>query len=338
VFKLPPLPRTISACEADLRSEDVRVRKAVVVDLGRLRDEGERPRRTELLLLALGDSNSDVRRQALLSLADIEAEGITSAIVPLLSDVEIRVRQIAVLALGELGSAEDREIVGRLASLLRAGDASIRYQALSAYTTLVPAEAEADVVRGLADEDAEIREIAVRLIDEVYLERQLEIGVFRDALAQACTDPSFHVRLVAQVLSADQGWPSPHDALIDLVERRARAREPRDEQSAIALCGTLRLERAAAGLSRRAFGILGLSFDPFRWAAVTSLAKLGNERALSRLRAGLRSRNFADRTLAAQGLGEAAVVDALPALQALVGREARIDQEILAEALQKLGA
>lgn len=337
MFNLPPLPRTVAACETDLLNEDVNVRKAVVGDLARLPDEGERAQRVALLARALGDENSEVRKQALLALADLGPPSDVAAILPLLSDVEIKVRQIAVLALGELADSEDTEVLGRLASLLRAGDASIRYQALLARTQLAPDESVGDIEVGLDDPDAEIRELAVRLTDEVLLGRGLPIPEkLQERVIKACDDETPPVRLVAQLLAASQDWPASRELLLDVAARRFKVREPRDEQEAIRLCGLLGLRQALPSLTRRAYGLVGISFDPFRWVALGALARMGEEEAMRRLARATKSRRAAERHFAVQELGNSSQAEAVKWLEPLVGRPQVVDQEILAEALKNL--
>lgn len=337
MFNLPPLPRTVAACEADLSNEDVNVRRAVVGDLARLPDEAERPQRVALLARALADESSDVRKQALLALADLGPPSDVRAIMPLLSDVEIKVRQIAVLALGELADSGNVEVVGRLASLLGAGDASIRYQALLARSQLVPADSLGDIEIGLDDADAEVRELAVRLTDEVVLGQEQAIPEpLKQRVLRACQDTAPHVRLVAQLLAASQDWEAPRELLLEVTARRFKVREPRDEQEAIRLCGVLGLRKALSSLTRRAYGVIGISFDPFRWVALGALARMGEAEAIRRLIRATKSRRAAERHFAVQELGNSAQPEVAQWLEPLSGKESLVDQEILAVALQNL--
>lgn len=338
MFKLPPLPRTIAACEVDLLSEDVQIRKAVTIDLARFSDEAERPRRVTLLVQALSDQNSDVRRQALLSLADLGAGEAIAAILPLLSDVEIKVRQIAVLALGEVAGADDSEVLGRLALLLRAGDASIRYQALLARSQLAPGDIAQDIVQGLSDQDPEIRELAIRLADEVLLEKNQQISPeLRELIIRACQDRENRVRIVAQVFAGAQGWETPRDMILQIAAGKVRVREPRDEQEAIRLCGLLALKESLPSLNRRAYGLIGLSLDPFRWAALGALARFGDSKAIERLGKSLGSRRLTERAFAVEELGRSGQEAARSLLLPLRGQGQLVDPEILEKALEKLG-
>jgi HEAT repeat protein len=338
VFKLPPLPRTVAACEIDLLSEDAAVRKAVTVDLGRFSDDSERPRRVGLLVGALTDQNSEVRRQALLSLADLGDSQAVPAILSLLTDVEIGVRQIAVLALGELAQPDDAEVLGRLATLLRAGDASIRYQALLARCHLAPEDAAEDIAQGLTDGDPEIRELAIRLADEILLANQRPLpSALKDLVLRACEDRENRVRIVAQLFAGMQGWDAPRDMLLSIAARRIRVREPRDEQEAIRLCGELALRKSIPSLERRAYGLIGVSLDPFRWVALGALARLGEPQALQRLEKVLKSRRVAERAIAVEELGRSGRESALALLMPFRGHPHLVDPAILDLALERLG-
>jgi HEAT repeat protein len=255
----------------------------------------------------------------------------------LLRDVEIKVRQMAVVCLGEIAEPSDDEVLGRLASLLRAGHPSLRYQALLAHSHLRPDEAAADLRVGLGDEDPEIRELSLRLIDEILIAQERHIPIeLKQGVVRASADGSPHVRLVAQLVSAECGWDGPVDALLEVVSGNFRVKEPRDEQQAIVLLGRLGERTAIPHLERRAFGRLLMSFDPFRFSALSALAKMRHERALTKLRATLHARAFVDRTMAVQALGQAGDVDSLPLLRQLVGKPDRVEQESLGEVLKAL--
>lgn len=337
MFNLPPLPRTLRACEEDLRSKAAKVRLAVTADLARVPHESERKRRVELLVGALSDPEHTVRRGALVALADLSATEAASAIVRCLGDPEIQVRQMAVLALGETASPEDEDILGRLASLLRAGDPAIRYQALLAHSNLRPDLAAEDLERASGDEDPEVRELSLRLVEELLLEQRLFVPPSLERAVQAaCHDPSSQVALVAQLVAAEMKLQAPTDWIQKVVRREATVREPRDEQSAIRFAGQLRIETLKPALRKRAFGVFGMSFDPFRWVALSALASLGDDAAIARLMKALVSGSFVERTLAAQGLGDSGRIEAVAPMRELLGRETIIDQRVLGAALENL--
>jgi HEAT repeat protein len=335
VFELPSLPRNLESSRRDLKDVDARIRIKVVSDLSRVRDPEEREARVGLLVGCLSDKNVEVRRQALLGLADLQAKEATLDVLNLLSDVELRVRQFAVLCLGEISNRSDLLVHQRLRSLTIAPEARLRYQAISALGQLDPDGFPSVADQGLRDLDPEIRELSLRLLEEVIVAagRQLSPEL-SDMILQACSEPDAGIRLIAQIVAGELGWDAPRDMLLATVRRRFKVREPRDEQEAIALCGRLGLREALPSLSRRGFGWFGISFDPFRWVALGALAQLGDTQAVAKLEHALRSRRFSDRTMAVKTLGEVGDPRALPLLRELNG--STVDQEVLDEALRRL--
>jgi HEAT repeat protein len=285
---------------------------SVVRDLGRAGpDAPDRELRSELLDRCFGDSDADVRAQALLAAADLKARPLLDRVLGLLSDGELIVRQMAVLALGEMAEPSDEEIIGRIASLLRAGAPAIRYQALLAYAHLRPAHCASDLQIALTDSDREIQKLALRLVDEVLLPQQtalpnnLRLGIVAAAKAQDA-----QLSLLAQLLCGHLEIDASTTRLVEVVMRQLRVEEPRDEQWAIELCGRLQVRAAEPGLRRRAFGFWGRSTDPFRFVALGALLRLGDEGALGALKKQLTSRNVLHRLSAVQALGASALKDA----------------------------
>lgn len=305
MFGLPPLPRTLTACERDLSSQSGAVRVSVARDLARSSDnDAEAGLRYALLERCLKDPDAAVRRQGLLSVADLKARSLMDRVMGMLSDSELEVRQMAVLALGEIAEPEDEAALGRVASLLKAGASPIRYQALLAYTNLCPAHSAPDLESALADTDVEIRKLAVRLVDEVLVARKEVIpdSLFR-ALEDVARSPHRDLAVLAQMVCADLGLSAPTAQLVEVVNGTLKVSEPRDEQWAIELCGRLRVAAAERGLRRRAFGWLGRSGDPFRYTALSALAKWGDARALVSLQRQLRAHSYVRRAQALQALG-----------------------------------
>lgn len=338
MFKLELLARNLEACRRDLSHGEVKVRLAVVRDLAR--GESDQPERIRLLLSALSDQSAEVRRQTLVALADMQAPEARDRALSLLCDPEIRVRQMAVMCLGEIAGHGDDEVAGRVASLLRAGDPSIRYQALTAHGQLRPDEASGDLIRALQDEDGEIRELSVRLVDEVLVARGCEIGrKLKEALFRAAADDEEPgVRLVAELLCAELGIDAPREMIRQVIAQRFRVREPRDEQRAVTLAGRLGLADTSDDLARRAFGRFGFSMDPFRWSALASLCRMGDQRALDKLKTALRARSSVDRSMAVQSLEESRHPEALSLLKSLRDNPGNLDQEVLTQAVLNLEA
>jgi HEAT repeat protein len=263
----------------------------------------------------LDDPALAVRKQALLSIADVQARELRDRLLGLLSDPELEVRQLAVMALGEITDGGDPEVVGRLAGLLSAGSPAVRYQAILAYANLRPGHCEGDLKKALTDEDHEIRKLALRLIDEVLLPGTTELKpVTLEQIRRCCNDDHPYVALLGQLICGELAVEAPRGRIIEVVRRNLKVTEPRDEQWAVELCGRLQLQEAVSALRRRAYGVLGFSGDPFRWVALGALARLGDEGALQRLLKNLQSRSYMLRVLAVEALGRSARTEALQAL------------------------
>ena len=344
MFSLPPLPRNVAACARDLESKSGPVRLSVARDLGRSAAPEELDQRIALLSRCLDDDLAEVKKQALVSIADLGASPLSDRVLTLLGDPELQVRQMAVMCLGEIARPEDDEVLGRLASLLEAGAAAIRYQALLAYSNLSPHDCESDLLRAVDDEDIEVRRLAVRLIDEVLIGHEIVPSEdTKKKLKALARHDDAQLSLLCQLLCAELDVPSPHDRLIEVVEKKIKVAEPRDEQWSIQLCGRLKLVRAVPGLRRRAYGWFGFSSDSFRWVALGALARLGDEAALARLLQFLRSRNYMQRVLSVQALGNSARAEAWHALSehrrslSAAGQGQRVDErELVDSALSAL--
>lgn len=298
-------------------------------------------RRAELCQGALADPHAQVRRRALLALADLIPRGGAEhaqkqRVLSLLADVDLGVRQMAVLCLGEISPPEDPEVLGRLELLLRAGAPEIRYQALLSRCQLSGASAAPDVHRMMEDQDPNVRELAVRLLDESVLTDGPVPKESLDALEKASKDEFAYVRLVSELVLGERGLSGSRVMIGQVVRRDLRAKEPRDEQMAVQLAGRLELRDLLPALRRRAFGVFGYSMDPFRWVALGSLARLGDDKAMQKLVESLRSRRYVDRVLAAQGLGESGRSEARPHLLALCEEQSEPFQIVLTEALEAL--
>src|SRR3954469_12104249 len=130
---LPPLPRNIAAALRDAEHADARVRQSALGDLVRHARASERERATiAIIALLRSDPNPELRAEAALALADAAAAGARAALLAALEDPVLRVRQMAILALGELGEPGDLELAERLTASLAAAEPALRFQALIA--------------------------------------------------------------------------------------------------------------------------------------------------------------------------------------------------------------
>lgn len=333
MFKLHPLPRTLSAAERDLDSADSKVRLSALRDLARFPEEA---RAGELAAEKLQDADAEVRAQAALILADLGARAYVPEVLRLVGDAHLRVRQMALVSLGELASPGDEAVLGRVGAFLTVPEPALRFQALGAWVRIATAGTEEVLAERALDADGKVRTLSLRLIQEHWVDRERALP---PRLAQVATerldDDEPSVRLVAAILLGRAGLDTSVEVLIDAVARRRGVTEPIDEQDAIELCGALGLQDAIPVLRRRAFGLWGRSRDPFGVQAKVALALLGDERARASILAGLSARSWQLRAIAGDSAGRARLHEALPKIEALRA-DPKIDPELVERALGAL--
>jgi len=336
VFQIAPLPRTLEAARRDLSSPKAHVRADAAHDLGQQGRTADAPARIELLLGALSDPAPLVRRRAAVSLADLGAEEALPLLVALFADADLRVRQMAVLAVGELAQGGDREVEGRLLGLTRAGDPSIRYQALAALGGLVGRGVRSEILAAALDSDAEVRELCIRLAAEHLVEAGQVAPEVKVLFEQGARDPVARVALAAEIEALELGLDVGVARILDLLAGRLRGSEAADERRAIFLCARRGIEQAVPILTKRAFGWFGFSLDPYRWPVRGALARLGEPRAARAIGRSIEHGRWLARTLAVEAAGEAGLDQFRDSLVALRGRLELVDQDVLEQALSAL--
>jgi HEAT repeat protein len=336
---LPPLPRNIAAALRDAEHAEVRVRFSALVDLVRHARTNEREReRATIAIIALlrSDPNPELRAEAALALADAAAAGARTALLAALDDAHLRVRQMAILALGELGEPGDRELADRLSAALAAPEPALRFQALIACERLAPERAPELLERAGRDEDEELRAMAWRLARKRWLDAAAPGSVI--ALAErALADPASNVRAQAALWLALLGDVRADDVLVGVVEGTVPIVLDSDLEEAMDLLAERGVERASPGLERRAFGILA-RVNGARWHALIALARLGNARARRTILRGLGAWSRDARTLAVVAAGRAGLREASARISLFRGRPGRAAPEAVEEALSALGA
>jgi HEAT repeat protein len=340
MFSPPQLTRSLEAALRDVRHERPSVRIGAVSDLGKHAAEDRTGDAVLSLREALlSDPSRDVRAAAAIALADAEVKSALEAVLRAAEDPDVRVRQMAIMAIGELASADHPRAIALISEALKSPEAALRFQAVIACHELGLEEAGRAIVLSAADEDAEVRHVALRLLEERATSAE---GVSHpsaetlDVAVRALADPSPPVRLAAAILLARAGDRRGDPVLAEAVER-AVGIEPEDEQAAVVLSGELRLEGARRGLERRAFAGV-LSRDRFAYEARIALARLGDERARRAIARGLGAWTRDARTLAVVAAGHAGLVEALPTIAAMKNDPRRAEPEAVALALRLLGA
>jgi len=337
MFGLPPLPRTLVAAVNDSRNARADVRLSALRDLVRLtRSPAERRTALEALERLLAeDPSPELRAEAAVGLADAEAVESRQPLLASFDDTDARVRQMAVLALGEVAEPGDAEVVARLRPLLAVTDAPIRFQALIAFVRLAPDDAERVLAVAAADDDDEVRAMAYRLMDTRY-QTEPAPAHFVTRATTALGDASSAVRAAAALFLAHGGERAADPVILGVIDGSVPPGTEADLLATFEVAATDRLTAASAGLARRAFGPLGLRSDSISWHALVALAMLGDQRARRTILRGLSAWTRHSRTLSVVAAGRARLVEARPAVEALRGNAARADQNAVEEALAAL--
>lgn len=338
IAPLPQLSRTLAAALRDARDARAEVRADAVRDLAVHAAEAADPRPREALLAALArDPSGAVRAAAAVGLADAGLGDVSAALLGALEDPELRVRTYAVLALGEVGDPALPGVAAALVPLLAHDAPALRFQALIAVTTLGIAQGEAVALAALSDPDAEVRHLALRLLEEPLLaggDAPCLSARAAERAAGALDDRDPRVRGAAAVLLARARDPRGRGVLHALCAGLLRGASAEDEQAAVELAGELGEPAAAAFLGRRAFPLFGS--PPLQRAARIALARLGDPRARAVLLRGLSAFGRDARTQAVDAVARAGLVEAVPRLEALAGRPRAADPEVVEEALASL--
>jgi hypothetical protein len=337
MWGLPPLPRTLPAAlrDADHPKRDVRL--SALRDLVRHARGSERRAAVDKLCQVLSeDREVELRAEAAVGLADVDAR---EALEPLLEAArrgERPLRQMAVLAIGEVAPPGHEEAVTVLRSAFRSSDAPVRFQALVALHHVGGEAAEQAMFDASRDDDPELRAMAFRIAEERFATTEPPAH-FVTVTQKALKDDDRAVQLCAAILLASWGDKAGGPVLLDVVSGTLRVGTEADHQAAIELAAKLSLPGALPALERRAYGAFGLRRDSLAWHAQVALARLGHERASRAILRGLRAWSRDTRTLSVVAAGRARLGEARPLLVAMEGKETSADQDALRQALAELG-
>ncbi|MBX3182500.1 MAG: HEAT repeat domain-containing protein [Polyangiaceae bacterium] len=334
--------RTLEAAERDsLSASRDLVKIEAVRELGRYAEVGEegeseavQRRAAEVLIERLTHPVPAVRGETALALADARVVSAISALKNAAGDENLRVRQMVLVALGELASSGDRAVTKLLTQASRAEEPELRFQALIGLARVAPDD-DAALSRGLADEDSEVRYIALRLAEERYGVEEAPEAMLARA-RRALADSAHTVRVAAAHWLARRGEEPAREQLAWALNARGGTSRVKlsaeDEIAMVELAGQLEVKAAAPGLERRAFGLLR---TPATWHARVALARLGDARAVEALMRGLSAWTFDARTQAVAAVGQARLKAARPRLEAM-RKSGLADEAALDEALAAL--
>lgn len=322
------------------------MRLSALADLVRWAQTGERePCAARLLALLEADPDVEVRAAAALACADASLREGLPALLRAIASGPPRVAQMALVAIGELGSASDTDALAAVRAALAHDAPALRFQALVAAGRLLPLEELAvHVGAALADGEAKLRYIACRIVEERFFAEADGVAPGADesrlALARELeprlSDSDADVRIAAAVLLAPRGSMAARAVLVKALNARRSFAHVDDEQAAIELCAELALDAARPGLSARAFGGAWLGSSPLAFQARVALARLGDERAKQHIVRGLSSWSRSVRAQCVAAAGLARLEAARPRLLEMRRDERAVDARSVAEALLAL--
>jgi HEAT repeat protein len=333
MLKPPPLTRSLPAALRDATHHKENVRVSAIADLGLIAN-GD-PSATVTLEHALTqDRSEDVRRAAALALADSNARGALTSLVSATADAAPRVRQMALLALGELGTAERPDIVAALQRALRDPLPGLRFQALSSLVALEH-EVEESLTLALKDSDGQLRLLALRLL----VDRPVAAlsPALRELIHAALNDSWSTLRMAAALVLTRHGDAAGSQVLCAVLNDPHVELDGEEEQLAIEAVAEGGLRAAVPGLRRRAnSGWWSPSLT--QWPSRAALASFGDADAQRQILRGLEAWSWQTRTQAAIAAGKARLRAARDRLTALLTKPNAADPDAVQEALRLIAS
>lgn len=332
-----PLPRTLEAALRDAQHARADVRLASLADLKRHARGGSDDAVRALVTRLKSDPEPQVRANAALSLADIDARTELDELVAATADQEATVRQMALLGVGELAEPEHTEARAAATRGLVDRLPAVRYQAVVALARLLGDGSLEALLVGSRDADPEVRHVAFRVAEEVFGGRapeQVPLALVQRARG-ALRDDNPGVQVAAAILLSVLADASGSERLVEVLNSRRRIQHVEDEIVVVELCGQLKLAAATPGLERRAFGLLG-GRTPVSWHARVALAELGHPRAKLAIMRGLSAWSRDARTLAVAAAGRARLLEARETLERMSNAPARAEPDAVSDALASI--
>jgi HEAT repeats len=335
MFSLPPLLRTSEAALRDLRSARAEVRISALRDLAHLVQAEQLTKRQASpgLMACLGDKDAEVRAAAALVSAELRVTEALPVLLALCDDAQLRVRQMALSALGELGGKTE---VATVAKHLASELPDVRYQALLAYCQLesdVDARAHA-LAHAVNDVDDPVAHIALRTAEEQITSEATKREPFHSVHDAAIlqlhnSKRGADVQLCAAMFCLEyaRGGAAPPEARAAVLQAASsgtvngKVVSKEEEAWAIELAGRLGARELRADFERRAFGFVRFLRDTCALHAKVALVHFGHPEALASLIAEAKSKNGTDRYLAILALGRTGHADARDILLALPASE-----------------
>ena len=340
------LARSLRAALRDIESPKLGVRHAAARDLGRYIDGPDRLSVVARLIRVMQtDTDTEVRVSALMALVDAGATEAVQAVLAVAQNGEPRLRQVALLAIGELAELGSEEGIQVASEATHSELPALRYQALVALRNLRQLGAINRIVESARDEDPEVRWVVVRLLEEFWTfdivsgvdditRRAIEQKVCQ-ALGPLLNDRESRVRVAVTLLLARLRVAEAAEAIAGLLSSNDVKLTKNDEEVAIELAGNLRINSAIPGLRRRAWPLFWET--PLSWKARVALAQMGDERARVAVLESLHSKLAYKCARAIEAAGQIGLEQARPRLLALLRNPTAYDAEAIQTALKRLG-
>ena len=250
------------------------------------------------LVVALKDSDVEVRRAAVNSLSNLEDPRAVPGLIDVLKDSDAEVRAGAARALGNL---EDKRAVPGLVGLLKDGNKDVRASALSALHSMPESVPDEAILGAIGDSDPEVREAAIGLaLNRIQSSEDDENAKpdprYVNAFARLLADPSADTRQqAAEALGASHLSEAPSGLLAAAKDKNADVR-----QAVASALGQIGDARAVPTLKE----MLQDQSADVRECAVSALGEIRDRTALEALVGALKSSDPAVRRSAAEALGQ----------------------------------
>lgn len=249
------------------------------------------------LIAALKDSDVEVRRIAVQSLANFDDPRAVPGLVTALKDTDNQVRIGAAVALGNLG--DERALPGLLAAL-KDGDRDVRQTALSALSSMPNKVPDDAILTAMGDSDADVRQEAInlavsRMSDHDEEETPKADPRFIAAFGRLLGDNSADIRQEAAHGLGSAGLTEPPAALLAASKDKSA-----DVRQAVAeALGEIGSARSVVTLRE----MLGDASAEVRESSINALSNIRDQSALEALVGALKSTDPVVRRSAAEALG-----------------------------------